>query len=229
MNGDEQHVLQALWSRKDILTLRGGPWVCAVSTLVNSKGSIQKFTIQNSSKVLFMPKIGPLGLFVGPKSYFQTMWAPFRPPWGNIWDILGLAIRPNWSAIMSSMLFQPCSNPFDKKYEIKPYFIIFGPPLASFLLLLESNSQVWHPFHLEKKNQTLSGPMPNLVPPLPTQNMPLLWADLLGQMVFFKILFGPLYGPLGPYLRHSWSGKWANLFSLDVFSAVSIMFQPVPQ
>ena len=32
--GDEQHVLQALWSMKDILTLRGGPWVCAVSALV---------------------------------------------------------------------------------------------------------------------------------------------------------------------------------------------------
>ena len=32
--GDEQHVLQALWSRKNILTLRGGPWVCAMSALV---------------------------------------------------------------------------------------------------------------------------------------------------------------------------------------------------
>ena len=32
--GDELHVLQALWSRKDILTLRGGPWVCAVLALV---------------------------------------------------------------------------------------------------------------------------------------------------------------------------------------------------
>ena len=32
--GDELHVLQALLSRKDILTLRDGPWVCAVSALV---------------------------------------------------------------------------------------------------------------------------------------------------------------------------------------------------
>ena len=32
--GDEQHFLQALWSSKDILKLRGGPWVCAVSALV---------------------------------------------------------------------------------------------------------------------------------------------------------------------------------------------------
>ena len=34
--GDEQHVLQVLWSMKDILTLWGGPWVCAVSALVSS-------------------------------------------------------------------------------------------------------------------------------------------------------------------------------------------------
>ena len=32
--GDKSHVLKALLSRKDILTLRGGPWVCAVSALV---------------------------------------------------------------------------------------------------------------------------------------------------------------------------------------------------
>ena len=32
--GDERHVLQPLLSRKDILTLRGGPWVCAMSALV---------------------------------------------------------------------------------------------------------------------------------------------------------------------------------------------------
>ena len=32
--GDERHVLKALWSRKYIQALRGGPWVCAVSALV---------------------------------------------------------------------------------------------------------------------------------------------------------------------------------------------------
>ena len=32
--GDERHVLLALWSRKDIQALQGGPWVCAVSALV---------------------------------------------------------------------------------------------------------------------------------------------------------------------------------------------------
>ena len=33
--GDERvHILQTWWSRKDIKTLRGGPWVCAVSALV---------------------------------------------------------------------------------------------------------------------------------------------------------------------------------------------------
>ena len=32
--GNEQHVLQALWSSKYILTLGGGLWVCAVSALV---------------------------------------------------------------------------------------------------------------------------------------------------------------------------------------------------
>ena len=32
--GDEWHVLQILWSRKDISTQRGGPWVCAVSALL---------------------------------------------------------------------------------------------------------------------------------------------------------------------------------------------------
>ena len=32
--GNERHVPQALWSRKGILTLRGGPWVCAVLALV---------------------------------------------------------------------------------------------------------------------------------------------------------------------------------------------------
>ena len=34
--GNEWHVLLALWGRKDIYTLRVGPWVCAVSALVPS-------------------------------------------------------------------------------------------------------------------------------------------------------------------------------------------------
>ena len=37
---DEWHVLQALWSRKDILILRGGPWVRAVSALVSSRSVV---------------------------------------------------------------------------------------------------------------------------------------------------------------------------------------------
>ena len=32
--GDVRHVLQTLWSRKDIKTLQVGPWVCALSALV---------------------------------------------------------------------------------------------------------------------------------------------------------------------------------------------------
>ena len=34
--GNEQHVLQALWSRKEILTLQGKLWVCAVLALVKA-------------------------------------------------------------------------------------------------------------------------------------------------------------------------------------------------
>ena len=34
--GNEQHVLQALWSKKKILTLRGGLWVCPVLALVKA-------------------------------------------------------------------------------------------------------------------------------------------------------------------------------------------------
>ena len=36
---DERHVLEVLTSRKDILTLLGGPWVCAVSALVQEGGT----------------------------------------------------------------------------------------------------------------------------------------------------------------------------------------------
>ena len=36
-------------------------------------------------------------------------------PWGHIWDILGLANCPNWSAWMSSVLLQHCSNLSRKK------------------------------------------------------------------------------------------------------------------
>ena len=43
--GDEQHVLHVLWSRRDIWTLWGGPWVCAVLALVLSD-NIFKETMQ---------------------------------------------------------------------------------------------------------------------------------------------------------------------------------------
>ena len=34
---------------------------------------------------------------------------------------------------------------------------------------------------------------------------------------------------MGPYLGHSWSGKWAKLVNLNVLSAVSTKFQNLPQ
>ena len=48
--GDEQRVLQAFWSRKDILTLCVGPWVCAMLalfTVLSMGGSqVKKLYIQ---------------------------------------------------------------------------------------------------------------------------------------------------------------------------------------
>ena len=68
---------------------------------------------------------------------FQPIWATFWPTLGHIWGILGLANGPNWSAWVSSVLFQPCSNLVptcsNKSYGIKAYldyFVIFGPTLA---------------------------------------------------------------------------------------------------
>ena len=62
----------------------------------------------------FQPKMGPLGLLEVPTGYFLPIWHTF------------------WPTLMSSVLFQPCSNQFSKKYGIKAYFVIFGPTLSSF-------------------------------------------------------------------------------------------------
>ena len=70
--------------------------------------------------------MGPVGPFAGPTGYFQPIWDTFWLALDHIWDILGLANGPNWSALMSSVLFQPCSNQFYKNYGIKAYYVIFG-------------------------------------------------------------------------------------------------------
>ena len=80
---------------------------------------------------------------------FSTYLGHFWPTLGHILDILGLAYGPNWSALMSSVLFQPCYNQLYKKYGIKAYFVIFGPTLASFWQLLESKSQFLHHLHMK--------------------------------------------------------------------------------
>jgi hypothetical protein len=78
------------------------------------------------------PKIGPLGRFVWPKGYFQPFLATFWPPWGHIWDILGLANGPNWSAWMSLVLFQPRSNIVSLNSGSPMALIVKMPMLALF-------------------------------------------------------------------------------------------------
>ena len=67
----------------------------------------------------------------------------------------------------------------------------------------------------------------NFVPPLPTQNRP-SWT-ICGAKRLFSAYLDNFSAPLGPYLGHSRSGKWAKLVSLDVLGAVPTLFQPVPQ
>ena len=70
------------------------------------------------------------------KALFSVCLAKILAPLGHIWDILGLANEPNWSAWMSWVPFQPGSSPFSTNYGMEAnlaYFIIFGPILASFL------------------------------------------------------------------------------------------------
>ena len=60
---------------------------------------------------------------------------------------------------------------------------------------------------------------------LPTQNMPY---DLIcvANMIF-SAYFCPFLAPIGQYLGHLGSGKWAKLIILDVLCAVPTLFQPV--
>ena len=51
--GDERHILEALWSSKNILTLRGGPWVWAVSGLGSCLCSL--FSLGFSCFLLIFP------------------------------------------------------------------------------------------------------------------------------------------------------------------------------
>ena len=124
--------------------------------------------------------MGPVGPFAGPTGYFQPIWDTFWLALDHIWDILGLANGPNWSALMSSVLFQPCSNQFYKNYGIKAYYVIFG-----------SKSPFLHNFAW-KKDPTLSGQMPML---WPSNSKYALRANLRGQKAIFS-LFWPLFGPL---------------------------------
>ena len=65
----------------------------------------------------------------------------------------------------------------------------------------------------------------NLVPPLPTQNMP---SELICvAKILFSSYFCPFLAPIGPHLGHSWSGKWAKLINLYVLGAVPTIFQLV--
>ena len=62
----------------------------------------------------------------------------------------------------------------------------------------------------------------NLVPPLPTQNMPSGLICVAKRL--FLVYFGPFLAQVGPHLGHYWSGKWAKLINLDVLSARSIKY-----
>ena len=66
----------------------------------------------------------------------------------------------------------------------------------------------------------------NLVPPLPTQNLP-SWLIFVAKWLFLAY-FGPFLIPVGPHLKPSGSGKWAKLITSDVISAVATLMQPVP-
>ena len=143
--------------------------------------------------------MGPVGPFAGPTGYFQPIWDTFWLALDHIWDIVGLANGPNWSALMSSVLFQPCSNQFYKNYGIKAYYVIFG-----------SKSQFLHNLAW-KKDPTLSGQMPML---WPSNSKYALRANLHGQKAIFS-LFGPLYGLLGAifgtFLALFWSFLGPNM------------------
>ena len=65
-----------------------------------------------------------------------TLFGPFLPPSGHIWEILGLANGVNWSALMSSVPFQPHSNnvPLNRwphiALTLAHYVLFLGPCTA---------------------------------------------------------------------------------------------------
>ena len=152
--------------------------------------------------------MGPVGPFAGPTGYFQPIWDTFWLALDHIWDIFGLANGPNWSALMSSVLFQPCSNQFYKNYGIRP-IMSYLDQRANFCTIL-----------LGKKTQHCLARCPWCG--LPTQNMPS--GPICVAKRLFSAYLGHFMGPLGPYLGHSWSGKWAKLVNLNVVSVVPTLF-----
>ena len=96
---------------------------------------------------------------------------------------------------------------------------LFGPHRATFgtfwILKMSQNDQPGCPMCCY-----------NLVPPPPTKNRP-SGSICVGKTLFLAY-FGPFLVSIGPHLGHSVSGKWVKWINLDVLSAISTPFQPVP-
>ena len=144
---------------------------------------------------------------------------------------MGLTNGPNWSVWLSSVLFQPCSNPFQICFWCGGLFSLSYHILANFgnfLPILEPLGRFFF-FHYFNLKKAPPGPSScplwcsNLVPPLPTQNWP--FGPISVAKKLFSAYLGHFLGPLGPHLEFFWSGKWAKLVSLNVLSAVLTLFQ----